>query len=70
MRIADYYERVAWLNPDPQSDWKLTHTTRVIEQIFPMFPLNLDRIQDAVTALVGGRRSSPVGQTRHEKRAR
>ena len=65
MRIQDHFERTAWLNPDPQSDWKLTHTTRVIEQIFPMFPLNLDGIQDAVTSLVGGRRSMPAGQTRH-----
>jgi len=65
MRIQDHFNRCAWLNPDPQSDWALTQTTRVIQSIFPMFPLSLDGIQDAVTALVGGRSSTPSGQTRH-----
>jgi uncharacterized protein with von Willebrand factor type A (vWA) domain len=65
MRIQDHFERAVWLNPDPPSDWHLTHTTRVIQSIFPMFALSLDGIQDAVTALVGGRSSTPMGQTRH-----
>ena len=65
MRIAEHFERSVWLNPDPPSDWQYTQTTRVIQSIFPMFPLSLDGIQDAVTALIGGRPSLPVGQTRH-----
>ncbi len=53
-----------WLNPDPQKDWEYTRTTRVVKDIFPMFPLSLDGIQDAVTTLVGARPSSP-GVMRH-----
>jgi len=65
LRIHEHFDRSAWLNPDPPSDWQYTQTTRVIQSIFPMFALSLDGIQDAVTALVGGRPSTPVGQTRH-----
>lgn len=64
LRIQDHFDRAAWLNPDPQSDWEHTRTTQVIKQVFPMFPLSLDGIQDAVTALIGGR-SSSAGETRH-----
>jgi hypothetical protein len=52
------------LNPDPASDWEYTRTTRVIGEIFPMFSLSLDGIQDAVTSLVGAKPSAP-GITRH-----
>jgi uncharacterized protein with von Willebrand factor type A (vWA) domain len=55
MRIEDHFERSAWLNPDPPGHWEFTQTTRVIKSIFPMFPLSIDGIQDAVTALIGGR---------------
>ena len=58
MRIQDHFNRVVWLNPDPPSDWQYTRTTEVIGQIFPMYPLSLDGIQDAVTSLVGARPSA------------
>ncbi len=64
MRIQDHFNRVVWLNPDPPSDWQYTRTTEVIGQIFPMYPLSLDGIQDAVTSLVGARPSA-AGITRH-----
>ncbi|MDG2333550.1 MAG: VWA domain-containing protein [Myxococcota bacterium] len=64
MRIRRHFNRVAWLNPDPASDWEYTRTTRVIGEIFPMFSLSLDGIQDAVTSLVGAKPSAP-GITRH-----
>jgi uncharacterized protein with von Willebrand factor type A (vWA) domain len=65
MRIREHFDRCVWLNPDPQSDWQYTQTTRVIQSLFPMFQLSLDGIQDAVTALVGGRPTTPDGVTRH-----
>jgi uncharacterized protein with von Willebrand factor type A (vWA) domain len=65
LRIREHFERSVWLNPSPTSDWEHTQTTRVIRTLFPMFQLNLDGIQDAVTALIGARTSSPGGQTRH-----
>ena len=64
MRIREHFGRVVWLNPDPPSDWEYTRTTQVIREIFPMYPLSLDGIQDAVTSLVGARPSA-AGVTRH-----
>jgi uncharacterized protein len=64
MRIREHFNRVVWLNPDPQSDWDYTRTTKVIQEIFPMYSLSLDGIQDAVTSLVGARPSA-AGITRH-----
>lgn len=58
-RIADHFDRSAWLNPDPKRHWEFTQTTRVIKSIFPMFPLTIDGIRDAVNALVGGRQVKP-----------
>ncbi len=65
MRIREHFECSAWLNPGPQSDWEYTPTTQVIQSIFPMFPMSIDGVQDAVTALIGGRPSSPAGHMRH-----
>jgi hypothetical protein len=64
MKIREHFERVVWLNPDPPQDWEYTRTTQVIKSIFPMLPLSLDGIQDAVTTLIGARPSAP-GITRH-----
>ncbi|HIF97942.1 MAG TPA: VWA domain-containing protein [Myxococcales bacterium] len=64
MRIREHFNRVVWLNPDPQSDWEHTRTTKVIQDIFPMYSLSIDGIQDAVTSLVGARPSA-AGITRH-----
>ncbi len=60
-RIREHFERIVWLNPDPPKDWDRTRTTKVIKDIFPMYSLSLDGIQDAVTSLVGSRPSAPAG---------
>jgi uncharacterized protein with von Willebrand factor type A (vWA) domain len=59
MRVQDHFERCVWLNPDPPKDWDYTRTTKVIKDLFPMYPLSLDGIQDAVTTLIGSRPSAP-----------
>jgi uncharacterized protein with von Willebrand factor type A (vWA) domain len=64
MRIREHFDRSVWLNPDPQKDWEYTRTTRVIKDVFPMFSLSVDGIQDAITTLIGARPSAP-GITRH-----
>ena len=38
-RIQEHFDRTVWLNPDPPKDWDYTRTTRVIKQMFPMFPV-------------------------------
>ena len=65
MRIQEHFQRTVWLNPDPPSDWEYTRTTKVIKDIFPMYALSLDGIQDAVTSLIGARTSTAPGVTRH-----
>ncbi len=57
-RIDDHFLRTVWVNPDPQRIWNSTQTCRIIREIFPMFPLSVDGIGDAVTALIGGRRAA------------
>lgn len=64
LKIREHFQRVVWLNPDPPTNWDYTRTTKVIKDIFPMLPLSLDGIQDAVTLLVGARPSA-AGSTRH-----
>ena len=55
-RLANHYERRVWLNPEPPRFWNHT-TVRAIRTQFPMFPMTLEGLDDAVAALVKGRRS-------------
>jgi len=64
LKIREHFQRIVWLNPNPPTEWDYARTTKVIRDIFPMLPLSLDGIQDAVTMLVGARPSAP-GITRH-----
>jgi uncharacterized protein with von Willebrand factor type A (vWA) domain len=57
-RIDNHFNRVVWVNPDPQKIWQSTRTSRVIGEMFPMYPLSVDGIGDAVQALVGGRQAA------------
>jgi uncharacterized protein with von Willebrand factor type A (vWA) domain len=54
-RIADHYDRSIWLNPEPEDEWDWVQTTRVVRRLFPMFPLSVDGLGDAVRSLVGAR---------------
>lgn len=56
--LRDHFDRAAWLNPDPPSSWAHP-TVEAIGSIFPMFPLTLDGLGDAVAELVGARRTGP-----------
>jgi uncharacterized protein with von Willebrand factor type A (vWA) domain len=58
-QLDDHFERGVWLNPERPRFW--THSTvRAIRHIFPMFPLTLDGLQSAVSALVKGRSRPPA----------
>ncbi|HYB99229.1 MAG TPA: VWA domain-containing protein [Candidatus Limnocylindrales bacterium] len=52
-RVAEHFDRAVWLNPEDRKVWTHTHTTRILERVFPMFPLTVDGITDAVRLLVG-----------------
>ncbi len=50
--IADTFTHCAWLNPVPARMWDHTHSIDVIGDIFPMFELTLDGLEQAVTHLM------------------
>jgi uncharacterized protein with von Willebrand factor type A (vWA) domain len=52
--VADHFRKVAWLNPDPPTYWK-GGTAEMLSTIFPMYPLTLDGLGDAVAHLSKGR---------------
>jgi len=54
-RIAGHFERTAWINPEPAKSWERWQTTRLVRRLFPMFPLTVDGVTDAMRALVGSR---------------
>jgi hypothetical protein len=54
-RIAGHFGRTVWVNPDDRDLWDHSHTARVIRRMFPMFPLSVDGLGDAVQSLVGAR---------------
>ena len=54
-RIVEHFDRAVWVNPEPPTEWDYVQTTRTIRRLFPMFPLTVDGITEAVQALVGAR---------------
>jgi uncharacterized protein with von Willebrand factor type A (vWA) domain len=51
--LSDHFRKTAWLNPDPPNYWK-GGTAEMLSTIFPMFPLTLDGLSDAVAHLSKG----------------
>lgn len=49
-RIRARIPRSVWLNPEPKNYWGLA-STAIIRRVFPMFPLTLDGLDDAVQHL-------------------
>jgi uncharacterized protein len=54
-RIAGHFERAVWLNPEEPPMWDRWQTTRLVRRLFPMFPLSVDGLTDALRALIGAR---------------
>ena len=49
-RIRDHFHKTAWLNPEPKSYWDI-HSNYLIRQVFSMFPMTLDGLEDAIDFL-------------------
>lgn len=49
-RFREVVPRTAWLNPDSPRWWG-GYTTRVIGSLFPMFPMTLEGLEDAVAEI-------------------
>jgi len=50
--LAETFPHNVWLNPVPTRMWSYTHTINAISQIFPMYPLSLDGLEQAITKLM------------------
>jgi hypothetical protein len=50
--LAKTFPRAVWLNPKPAPSWDYTRTIAAIRQIFPMFELTIDGLEQAVTHLM------------------
>lgn len=50
--LAQTFRNAVWLNPVSQIMWGYTHTIMAISQIFPMYELSLDGLEQAVTKLM------------------
>ena len=54
-RLANHFDRVAWINPEPETEWDYVQTTKVVRRLFPMFAFTVDGVTEAVRALVAAR---------------
>ncbi len=54
MRLREHFSASCWLNPEPPSSWWQT-TVDVIRKVFPMYPLTLEGLGDAVGQLTKAR---------------
>jgi hypothetical protein len=50
--LAGFFPKAVWLNPKPAGSWPYTRTIALIRQIFPMFELTLEGLEQAVTHLM------------------
>ena len=51
--LTDHFDRTAWLNPDEPHYWR-GGTAEMLAKVFPMFPLTLDGLGDAIAHLSKG----------------
>ena len=52
-RVRDHFKRCAWLNPMQQDSWSAP-SIRLIRQIFPMYPLTVQGVEELAGDLAGG----------------
>lgn len=50
--IAETFPHSVWLNPKMAFEWPYTRTINIIRDIFPMFELTIDGLEQAVTQLM------------------
>jgi uncharacterized protein with von Willebrand factor type A (vWA) domain len=54
MRLREHYSSSIWLNPEPPSAWWQS-TVDVLRRVFPMYPLTLEGLGEAVQTLIRAR---------------
>ena len=50
--IADTFPYSVWLNPVMANEWPYTRTVNAIREIFPMYELTIDGLEQAVSYLM------------------
>jgi uncharacterized protein with von Willebrand factor type A (vWA) domain len=50
--IVENFPHSTWINPKPVETWPYTRTVGLIQEIFPMFELSLDGLEQAVTHMM------------------
>ncbi|WP_440054094.1 vWA domain-containing protein [Pseudoalteromonas sp. T1lg65] len=52
-RLTNHFEKVAWLNPQPQSHWRYYHSIELIDELMQkrMFPLTIEGLTQAFKTL-------------------
>jgi hypothetical protein len=50
--LADTFPHAVWLNPKQAANWRYTRTVMTIRDIFPMFELTIDGLEEAITQLM------------------
>ncbi|HPS56536.1 MAG TPA: VWA domain-containing protein [Spirochaetota bacterium] len=54
-RIKEKFKDIIWINPLPKRSWDYVHTIRMVRDIFPMFELTLDGLDEGVKFLMTGK---------------
>ena len=54
-RFREKFKDSIWLNPLPKKTWGYIRTVDMIKEIFPMFELTLDGLDEGVKFLLGGK---------------
>ena len=52
-QFKNHFTHTIWLNPVVKEEWRYTDTIGAIREIFPMFELTLDGLENAVIHIVG-----------------
>lgn len=56
-RLREKFKNSVWINPIPSRSWSYVHTIKMIRQIYPMFELTLDGLDDGIKFLMTGKSS-------------
>ena len=56
-RMKEKFKNAIWLNPLPSRSWNYVQTVVMIRQIFPMFELTLDGLDEGIKFLMTGKSS-------------
>ncbi len=54
-RFKDKFKDAIWLNPLPKRSWEYVHSIRMVRDVFPMFELTLDGLDEGVKYLMTGK---------------